>query len=112
MPEGATQTASWTAPVSPLLTSLGGIPLTKQPSQPYAVAWDLDGVLVDSGEAHRAAWQALGRELGRPLTDADFTRTFGLANPDIFRYSGNATDPADDRRLGRPQRGPVPRAGA
>lgn len=61
-------------------------------SQPYAVAWDLDGVLVDSGSAHRTAWQALARELDRPLSDADFTRTFGLANPDIFRLLWNVTD--------------------
>ena len=51
---------------------------------PGAVVWDMDGVLVNSGEAHRAAWKALGREIGRPFTDDDFVRTFGMANPDIF----------------------------
>jgi beta-phosphoglucomutase len=62
---------------------------------PGAVGWDLDGVLVDSGEAHRAAWIALGREINRPFTDADFLRTFGMANPDIFRVTWDITDPTD-----------------
>jgi beta-phosphoglucomutase len=62
-----------------------------------AVVWDLDGVLVDSGEAHRAAWIALGREINRPFTDEDFVRTFGMANPDIFRVIWAITDPADVR---------------
>jgi beta-phosphoglucomutase len=62
---------------------------------PGAVVWDLDGVLVDSGEAHRAAWIALGREINRPFTDADFLRTFGMANPDIFRVTWDITDPTD-----------------
>ena len=60
-----------------------------------AVVWDMDGVLVNSGEAHRAAWKALGREIGRPFTDDDFVRTFGMANPDIFRITWGITDPAD-----------------
>jgi beta-phosphoglucomutase len=64
------------------------------PTLPAAVAWDMDGVLVDSGTAHKAAWQTLGREIGRPFTDDDFTRTFGLANPDIFRLAWGVTDPA------------------
>ena len=64
------------------------------PTLPAAVAWDMDGVLVDSGVAHKAAWQALGREISRPFTDDDFTRTFGLANPDIFRITWGVTDPA------------------
>ena len=66
------------------------------PTLPAAVAWDMDGVLVDSGTAHKAAWQALGRELDRPFTDDDFMRTFGLANPDIFRIAWGVTDPAAD----------------
>jgi beta-phosphoglucomutase len=61
------------------------------------VVWDLDGVLVNSGAAHHAAWQALGGEINRPFTDEDFVRTFGMANPDIFRVTWGITDPADVR---------------
>jgi beta-phosphoglucomutase len=57
----------------------------------------MDGVLVDSGGAHKAAWQALGRELDRPFTDDDFVHTFGLANPDIFRIAWGVTDPPRTR---------------
>lgn len=65
------------------------------PSAERAVVWDMDGVLVNSGAAHRAAWIALGNEIARPFTDDDFLRTFGMANPDIFRVTWGITDPAD-----------------
>lgn len=48
------------------------------------VIWDLDGVVVDSAEFHRAAWQRLAAELGRAFTDDDFRRTFGMRNPEII----------------------------
>jgi beta-phosphoglucomutase len=64
-------------------------------AEPHAVVWDLDGVLVNSGEAHRAAWIALGQEIARPFSDEDFVRTFGMANPDIFRVTWGITDPTD-----------------
>lgn len=63
---------------------------------PGAVVWDMDGVLVNSGEAHHAAWAALGNEIAaRPFTHDDFLQTFGMANPDIFRLTWGITDPAD-----------------
>jgi beta-phosphoglucomutase len=37
----------------------------------------MDGVLVDSYEAHRKGWSALAAEEGLPYTDEDFARTFG-----------------------------------
>jgi beta-phosphoglucomutase len=49
-----------------------------------AVIWDLDGVILDSAEEHRRAWQRLAREEGIPMTDADFWATFGKRNDDIF----------------------------
>lgn len=45
-----------------------------------AVIFDMDGVLVDSADAHRRAWQGLGEEIGVPYTDELFTRTFGQRN--------------------------------
>ncbi len=49
-----------------------------------AVIWDLDGVIIDSAEEHRHAWQRLAREEGVTMTDADFWATFGKRNTDIF----------------------------
>jgi beta-phosphoglucomutase len=37
-----------------------------------AVIFDMDGVLIDSYHAHLAAWQRLGEELGRPITEEEF----------------------------------------
>ena len=49
-----------------------------------AVIWDLDGVIIDSAEEHRQAWQRLAREEGVPLSDADFWATFGKRNDAIL----------------------------
>lgn len=49
-----------------------------------AVIWDLDGVIIDSADEHRRAWQRLAREEGINMTDADFWATFGKRNDDIF----------------------------
>jgi beta-phosphoglucomutase len=50
----------------------------------HAVIWDLDGVIIDSADEHRRAWQRLAREEGVPFTDADFWATFGKRNDAIF----------------------------
>lgn len=47
--------------------------------------WDMDGVLVDSGPAHFAAWSRLAAELGKPFDEETFRRTFGLRNDAILR---------------------------
>jgi len=51
---------------------------------PVAVIFDMDGVLVDSAEAHRRAWQQLGCEVGTPFTTALFQQTFGQRNASII----------------------------
>jgi beta-phosphoglucomutase len=50
----------------------------------YAALWDVDGVIIDSGEQHRQAWEALARENGFPYSDDAFWATFGMRNSDIF----------------------------
>lgn len=50
----------------------------------YAVLWDVDGVLIDSGEQHRRAWEQLAHEESLPYSDAAFWATFGMRNSDIF----------------------------
>src|SRR5260370_39455272 len=54
------------------------------PNSLRAVMWDLDGVIIDSAEEHRQAWQRLAREEGIHLSDADFWATFGKRNDDII----------------------------
>src|SRR4051794_4607010 len=54
------------------------------PTQSWAVLWDVDGTLVDTAELHYEAWQALARELDKPFTRGDFAGTFGWRNPEII----------------------------
>lgn len=49
------------------------------------VIFDMDGVLVDSYAAHMRSWQMLGDELGRPVSEAEFSCTFGQTSRDIIR---------------------------
>lgn len=49
-----------------------------------AVIWDLDGVIIDSGEAHRKAWHKLAQEEHIPFTDEQFWSTFGWRNDAII----------------------------
>jgi len=72
-----------------------------------AAIFDMDGVVVDSGPYHRAAWRALLRELGVEAPDGEFWRlTIGrpveealplllgreLSAHEIARYSKRKTD--------------------
>ncbi|HEY7094413.1 MAG TPA: HAD family phosphatase [Ktedonobacterales bacterium] len=47
------------------------------------VLWDVDGVIIDSGEQHRAAWEELARLEGLPYSDEAFWPTFGMRNADV-----------------------------
>ncbi len=49
-----------------------------------AILWDVDGVIIDSGEQHRRAWAAMAAERGLPYSDASFWATFGMRNQDII----------------------------
>src|SRR5258708_308412 len=53
-----------------------------------AVIWDLDGVIIDSADEHRQAWQRLAREEGVTFTDAAFWATFRKRNDDIIPAFG------------------------
>lgn len=48
------------------------------------VIFDMDGVLVDSAEAHYTAWCLLGEEVGTPHPREFFARTFGMHNREII----------------------------
>jgi len=49
-----------------------------------AVIFDMDGVLVDSYDAHRVSWQRLAMELGYEMTDEQFAATFGRTSREII----------------------------
>ena len=73
-------------------------------SEPLAVIFDVDGVLVDSYHAHWRSWQALAKESGVLFRKEDFTATFGRTSRDIIRTfwpdakSEQAVNWLDDRK--------------
>jgi beta-phosphoglucomutase len=48
------------------------------------VIFDMDGVLVDTGWAHRQAWYDLAAKEGLAMSDEFFHRTFGMQNAAIL----------------------------
>jgi len=71
-------------------------------SRGKGVLFDMDGVLVDSGPLHKESWRRIARELGRPMEDAFFHRTFGMRNEEILEeLLGPDLDPEEKARLGR-----------
>lgn len=48
------------------------------------VIFDLDGVLVDTGWAHRQAWYDVAAKEGLAMSDEFFRRTFGMQNAAIL----------------------------
>ncbi len=66
-----------------------------------AVIWDLDGVILDSADEHRRAWQRLAREESVSFTDVDFWATFGMRNDAIFAEKWIPLPPAEVQRLAK-----------
>jgi beta-phosphoglucomutase len=59
-----------------------------------AVLWDLDGVLVDTGEAHYQAWDRTLQAQQIPFSRRTFQQTFGMNNWSILtRLLGQPPDP-------------------
>jgi len=54
--------------------------------QNYAVLWDMDGVLVDTGEFHFQSWKETFDELDISFTREDFRKTFGMNNAGILEW--------------------------
>ncbi len=51
---------------------------------PIGVIFDMDGVLVDSADAHLKSWRLLAKECGRTVTQEQFAESFGRQNRDII----------------------------
>jgi HAD superfamily hydrolase (TIGR01509 family) len=66
----------------------------------FGALFDWDGVIVDSKQLHRAAWDEVARELGFPHGAEDFARTFGTQNwraiSEILRWT---SDPLEIERI-------------
>jgi len=61
-----------------------------------AVIFDMDGVLVDSYQAHYEAWRRLGESRGLAMTEEQFAATFGRTSRDIIHNLwGDAVAEAD-----------------
>jgi beta-phosphoglucomutase len=63
-----------------------------------AVIFDVDGVLVDSYQAHFESWRRLYRELGIEYGEAAFAADFGRTSRDILRRT--LGDDLSDERVG------------
>ena len=50
------------------------------------VLWDMDGVLVDTGELHYVSWKLPLDEAGIPFDREIFRKTFGMNNAGILAY--------------------------
>jgi HAD superfamily hydrolase (TIGR01509 family) len=50
----------------------------------YAVLWDMDGVLVDSGEFHYVAWVEILGRAGLSYTREQFNAMFGMDNRGVL----------------------------
>jgi beta-phosphoglucomutase len=50
----------------------------------YGVIFDMDGVIVNTGWAHKQAWAEFARMHGAEFTDEGFFRTFGMQNYQII----------------------------
>lgn len=60
----------------------------------------MDGVLLDSGDAHAKSWRALAREDGRSVMTRELTQQFGKPSRDIVRalFGSELTDAEVTRR--------------
>ena len=62
-----------------------------------AIIWDMDGVLVDSGEFHYRSWrETLKAVMNSDISYEDFQRTFGLRNLEMLRGILSYEMPADE----------------
>jgi len=59
-----------------------------------AVLWDMDGVLVDTGEFHYLTWKEMLELNGIPFSRQDFQHTFGMNNGQVVTcVLGHPPDP-------------------
>jgi beta-phosphoglucomutase len=60
----------------------------------HGVLWDLDGVLVDTGEFHYISWNETLPAYGIPFSHELFRKSFGMNNEGVLTYLlGHEPDP-------------------
>lgn len=64
----------------------------------FAILWDMDGVLVNTGEYHYAAWKQTFDELGIPFSKEQFRATFGMNNAGILEIIYERKLPSEQER--------------
>lgn len=64
--------------------------------------FDWDGVIIDSHDQHEASWHLLADELGTPVPEGFFKKTFGMRNQQILPmwFTDLAGQPEEIARLG------------
>jgi beta-phosphoglucomutase len=60
------------------------------------VIFDLDGVLIDTGEFHKQSWYDLAQKQGFDISDEIFYSTFGMQNYQIIPILAGRNLPAED----------------
>jgi len=66
----------------------------------YAVLWDMDGVLVDTGDFHYQSWKETFDEIKVPFSREDFRKTFGMNNAGILEWVfGRKPEPEEVSRI-------------
>jgi beta-phosphoglucomutase len=64
-----------------------------------AILWDMDGVLVDSGQVHYQAWRKVLAPHNIPYSWDIFAKTFGMTNTAIIKELFEDPDPDFIRTL-------------
>jgi beta-phosphoglucomutase family hydrolase len=66
----------------------------------FAVIWDMDGVIVNTGKDHFKSWQFAFNKRGVNFTEADFQSRFGMRNDAIVRsIMGDTVPQAEIERI-------------
>ncbi len=65
-------------------------------SKQIAIIFDLDGVLINTVEAHYAAWSAVAAELNTPFSEADNDHLKGVHRKDALAYLARRLAPLDN----------------
>lgn len=68
-------------------------------NEPYGVIFDMDGVLIDSADAHFQSWKLLAREIGTEVTKDQFDATFGRHNRDVIPIVFNVIESEKVKQL-------------
>jgi beta-phosphoglucomutase len=67
----------------------------------YAIIWDMDGVLVNTGEYHYQSWKQTFDELNVSFSKEQFRATFGMNNAGILEIiCGRKLPPDQEQRIG------------